>query len=387
MKRSARVLAVVAAGALAASLAACSPASGSGEPSGEPAGGSGSEVTLAFLGDITGGAAFCGASALDGFKAGIEYVNENGLAGDATLVGAEYDTATNPQQAATEMSKIVASDASGVVIGCASAVSQASAPVAQSGGLPVVAMQSGTPAVIDAGEFIFRTTAPQSTYHYRQVDHYLAEGIETAAIVYQSNNPTLVELAEDVYPPLLEEGGVDVVATESFEGDGFDFAALVAKVVAADPDIVFLFGQGTPNVTVATQLIQQGYDGFVGGTQGFDGVLEPLGESANGFTWPTDFNAEGSAESTQEFVEFYTDRGGETPGSFQAQAFDAVLLFALGLAEASDTTDREAIREGIVAATEAGFDGAVGRVEFEDRDARVEGLLLEWRDGATRIVN
>ncbi|MBP3036347.1 ABC transporter substrate-binding protein [Arthrobacter sp. zg-ZUI100] len=385
MKPLGKILAAAAVVALGLSVTSCSQ-----DSQGVGSSGAGTEsdgaVTLAFLGDITGAAAFCGAQALEGFNAGIDYVNEKGLAGDVRLVAAEYDTGSNPQKAAAEMSKVVSSKASGAVIGCASAVSQASVPVAQSGGLPVVAMQSGTKAVIEAGDYIFRTTAPQSTYHYRQVDHYVAEGAKTAAIVYQSDNPTLVGLAKDIYPPLLEDEGIDVVATESFEGNGFDFGALVSKVASADPDVVFLFGQGTPNVTVATQLTQQGYGGFVGGTQGFDGVLEPLGESANGFTWPTDFDASGPAESTQEFVKYYTEHTGKQPGSFQAQSFDAVLLFAMGLSESSDSMDRAAIRDGIEAVTAAGMDGAVGRIDFENRDARVEGLLIEWRDGDRQIV-
>ena len=33
-----------------------------------------------------------------------------------------------------------------------------------------------------------------------------------------------------------------------------------------------------------------------------------------------------------------------------------------------------------------GFDGAAGNVTFENRDARVPGVLVEWRDGKENVI-
>ncbi|MGM7678571.1 ABC transporter substrate-binding protein [Microbacterium sp. A94] len=381
------IKAIAIAAPLALVLAACSATSdGSGEGAGDaPA--DVSEVTLSFLGDISGAAAFCGSEAQTGFEVAIDWVNENGLAGDVILNPDIRDTQTDPKVAATEVQSIVSSDSVGAVIGCASGVSQATAAAAQSLSLPIVAMQSGSEAVIEAGDHIFRTTAPQSSYHFRQADYYIEQGIESVALVTQSDNPTLVEVADIVYPPIFEEAGVEIVANESFLGTDTDFTAVASKVVGADPDLVLLLGQGTPNVTVSTAILNQGYDGFVGGSAGFaNGVLEPLGASADGFTWPADFSVDGPAESTQEFVSYYEEQTGEVPGAFAAETWDAVLLFAQGIANATDPSDRASVLEGISQAADAGFDGAVGPISFEDRDARIDGLLLEWRDGAVHVV-
>ena len=346
------------------------------------------EVTLSFLGDLSGAAAFCGGEARVGFETAIDWVNENDLAGGVTIVGDIRDTQTDTRVAATEVQSIVSTDSVGVVIGCASNVSQATAAAAQSLSLPVVAMQSGSQAVIDAGDHIFRTTAPQSSYHFRQADYYIEQGIETVAIVTQSDVPTLVEVADTIYPPIFAEAGVDVVATETFLGTDTDFTALASKVVGASPDLILLLGQGTPNVTVSTAIMNQGYDGFVGGSAGFaNGVLEPLGASADGFTWPTDFSVDGPAESTQEFVAYWSEHHDGEPGAFAAETWDAVLLFALGIANADDPSDRESVLEGIRQAAADGYDGAVGAISFEDRDARIDGILVEWRDGAVHVVD
>lgn len=364
-----------------AALAACAPSGESGDDTATDA-----AVEITFLGDITGAAAFCGAEARKGVEAAVAKVNEDKLLGEGELVLNVADTATDTKAAATAMTQILGSASVGVVIGCSSSTSQASTPIAQNAGMPVVAMQSGTAAVIEPGEFIFRATAPQQTYHQVQIDFYENQGAERAAILYQSDHPTSAEVGKDIYPDGLTQAGIDVVATESFQGADFDFAALASKVLAQDPDVVFIMAQGTPNAALAGELLKQGYVGAVGGTAGFaGGVLEPLGEAANGFTWPSDFSLEADFESTKEFISYFTDYIGAEPDAFAAEAWDATMLLAEGIA-ASDSVTREGVREGIHKVTELGLEGAVGPIAFEDRDARVGGFVVEWYDGATRTV-
>lgn len=377
--------AIAIAAPLALVLAACSstaPESNGGDTPAEV-----SEVTISFLGDISGAAAFCGGEAQTGFEAAVDWVNETGLAGGVTLKTDIRDTQTDPKVAATEVQAIVGTDSIGAVIGCASGVSQATAAAAQSLGLPIVAMQSGSQAVIDAGDHIYRTTAPQSSYHFRQAEYYLDKGVKTVALVTQSDVPTLVEISETIYPPIFEDAGVEIVATETFLGTDTDFSALATKVVSADPDLILLMGQGTPNVTVSTAILNQGYTGLVGGSAGFaNGVLEPLGATADGFTWPTDFSVDGPAASTQEFVKYYEDKTGNTPGAFAAETWDAVLMFAHAVAQADDPSDRASILAALGKVAQAGYDGAVGAIGFDGRDARIDGILVEWRDGAVHVV-
>lgn len=383
MKHMFKAIAIAAPIALVIAGCSATPDSNGGAPPADV-----SEVTVSFLGDISGAAAFCGGEAKVGFEVAIDWVNENDLAGGVALKGDIRDTQTDPKVAATEVQAIVGTDSVGAVIGCASGVSQATAAAAQSLGLPIVAMQSGSQAVIDAGDHIFRTTAPQSSYHFRQAQYYLDKGVKSVAIVTQSDVPTLVEVAETIYPPIFQDAGVDIVANEAFLGTDTDFSALASKVVGAGPDLILLLGQGTPNVTVSTAILNQGYKGFVGGSAGFaNGVLEPLGATANGFTWPTDFDVNGPAASTQDFVKYYEQKTGSTPGAFAAETWDAVLLFAAGIANADDKTDRDSVLAGIVQATKTGYDGAVGAISFEDRDARIDGILVEWRDGAVHVVS
>lgn len=365
-------------------LAAC----GGGAQGGAGAGASGSSsVEIAVLADLTGGAAFCGKVVKTAAQAAAEKVNKENLLGTTQLELEIYDTATDPRQASKVMSDIASSDAVATVFGCSSAVALAVAPIAQDEQIPFVAMQAGTDGVVQTGNYIFRTTAPQATYADQQVEYWADQGVSSVAIVTQSNNPTLIELGDEVYPKLLADAGIDVVANEHFAGDGFDFSSLASKVVGTNPDAVLVLGQGAPNATIITQLLQSGFDGLIGGSNGFSGgVLEPVGPGANGATWVTDFHPNSDAKSTQQFVQDYKKYAGvNEPNNFAAETWDAMMFTVAGLKAAGEPT-REALRDGLQTVCDNGFDGAVGRIEFEGRDARIDGLLVEWRDGGVHIV-
>lgn len=370
---------------VAVGLSAC------GESSSD--GGSGSStapdtVEATMLADLTGGAAFCGKEARAGAEAAVKKVNESKLLGDSTLKITFEDTATKPRQAASVMTEVARSEALATLFGCASSVAQAIAPVAQQIGIPLVAMQSGSDGVIDAGEHVFRATAPQSSYQNLVVDQLTKQGVTSAAIVYQSDNPTLVKLAEDTYPDLLGKAGITVVTSEKFQSTGFDFGALTSGVAGKKPGAVVVLGQGTPNVTVISQLRQAGFTGTVVGSASFSAdVLAPLGTRADGALWATDFALTGTAPSTQEFVKYYQGVSGDkAPSQFAAEGWDAVMLLANGL-KATTSFDRDGVRKGLEKAAGAGFDGAVGKVTFDGRDARVPGVLVTWKDGKEQGVS
>lgn len=381
-RRTAKVLALGTVAALV--LSACGSSSdGPGEKA------DADSVTIDLLTELTGAAAFCGKSVRAGAEAAVKKANADDLLDGVTIKLKVRDTATDPRKASAAMSDAASSDAVSTIFGCSSAEAVAIAPIAQDEKIPLVAVQSGTAGVVDAGDYVFRTTAPQASYHKKQVDYWQSKGITSVAIAYQTDNPTLVDLGEKVYPKLLDAAGIELVKSSKFAGDGFDFTALANGIVSEKPDAVLVLGQGTPNVTIVTQLVQSGFEGLIGGTPGFSGgVLEPLGAKANGLTWPTDFHPEADNPGTQAFVTAFTEITGTDADSidaFTAEAWDAVMFTVAGLKESS-SFDRADVLAGLAKTAEAGIEGAVGPLTFDDRDARTDGVLIEWQDGTAQLA-
>jgi branched-chain amino acid transport system substrate-binding protein len=115
------------------------------------------------------------------------------------------------------------------------------------------------------------------------------------------------------------------------------------------------------------------------------GNLNSAGQTAAGAVWPTNFSADQTDESSQAFVEAYEEKyDGEVPNNYAAEAYDRMWFLARAIAEA-DSADRAAIKDGLKAIADDGFDGAQGHVTFEDGDARVPGVLVEW-DGTKEVL-
>ena len=53
---------------------------------------------------------------------------------------------------------------------------------------------------------------------------------------------------------------------------------------------------------------------------------------------------------------------------------------------AADSFEAEDVKAGMDKVTGEGFDGAAGAITFENRDARVPGVLVEWRDGKENVI-
>ena len=84
-------------------------------------------------------------------------------------------------------------------------------------------------------------------------------------------------------------------------------------------------------------------------------------------------------------MEAYTGKYSEPPSPYAADAYDAVQLIVKSLA-ASKSHDADDVKAGMEQVAAKGFTGAAGNVTFENRDARVPGVLVEWRDGKENVI-
>ncbi|MGY1773707.1 ABC transporter substrate-binding protein [Blastococcus sp. SYSU D00813] len=375
---------------LAVALAACSsPGDSSSSGGGGGGGGGGGEglpdtVKLMSITGLTGPVAFAGTNAQKGYDLAIEQIEADGLLGDTTIEIDYRDSAASPQEAASFASQAIADQSYTAILGpAASAQSTAVSPIVDQAGIPTVYVQSGSEGVV-IGDYTFRLTPPAASYFDIAGDYVEQQGVTTASVLFNSGNPTLVQLGEDEIPTLAEEHGFEVVSTGGVEATQQDFTTPASQIAGEDPDAAFLMVQGPQYPVAIAQLRQAGYDGvLVGMSAAGAGNLNSAGQDAAGFVWPTNFSVDQDIESSQAFVEAYRDKYGEDPNNYAAEAYDALWFIARGLAEA-DSADRAALQEGMAAVAAEGFTGAQGDITFEGNDARVPGVLVQW-DGSREV--
>jgi branched-chain amino acid transport system substrate-binding protein len=110
-----------------------------------------------------------------------------------------------------------------------------------------------------------------------------------------------------------------------------------------------------------------------------------MGAQADGILFPIDFSAANPDPAIKKFVDDYKAKYNEAPSPYAADAYDAVQLIVKSLA-ASKTTDSDDIKAAMEGVAAKGFDGATGAIKFENRDARVPGVLVEWRGGQENVI-
>ncbi|HLU96270.1 MAG TPA: ABC transporter substrate-binding protein [Thermobifida alba] len=376
------VLAATGAAVLLAGAAGCG-----GDPAESTAGeGLPDTIKVMSIKEMTGAVSFAGENSTKGVDLAVEQINEQGFLGDTKLEVVLEDGSDSTQEAASLATQAISDSSYSAILGPGLS-SQASAisPIAEKNQMPVIYYQAGSKGVL-TGDYTYRVTAPAESY-YHIIGDYLAEKkIETAAVLYNSANPTLTELGENVVPGVIEDNGVSIERSDTVTNETQDFTAVSSQIVKADTDAVFLLLLGPQNPRAVSQLRQKGYEGeIIGMTTMGAGNLETAGEDAAGVVWPSNFSARSEAPSTQEFVEAYKAKyDGEIPNNYAAEGYDATWLLARGIKEAN-SADRVAIQEGIAKVAQEGFDGAQGPLTFEGNDVRVEGVLASW-DGSEEIV-
>lgn len=335
--------------------------------------------------DKTGIAGYGGELESKGLELGVKQLNASGKYDIDLEI---RDSGSEQTQAVKLMNDAARSDADAVVYGPLSATALALAPIAARTKVPFIALQSGVDGVVDAGDNIFRVSTPQSRF-YPSLFEYLGEqDVKKVASFYMSDSATIKELGDEVIPALAKEHGMELVNVGTVTGKQTDFKAIADKVVAAKPDAVFAGTQGAQNVTVITQLRRAGFEGLIFGSGGFaGGVLDPLGEKADGIVYPEWFSASTTLPVGKQFVTDYQAAYGKAPLTFAGEAFDATRLLQKALDGVEGEVTRESLLQGLVAATEAGFPAAQGEpLKFEDRDARGTGFIIRRDKGQDQIV-
>jgi branched-chain amino acid transport system substrate-binding protein len=383
-------------GASAAALALAITACGSSSTSSDTGGaGSSSSVSLNLpatvnigsITDLTGPAAFAGTRIKDGIEFAISEINSSGMLGSTKLSLDHYDGKSTTAGAQDAISRIKASQDVVMIGPIFSSEAQALVPVAQQSKLPTILVQSGVPGLVEQGNYIFRATPPQSSFVDKTAKWVIQKfNAKKVAMIYAGFTATIKDLAETRFPQLFQAGGVQVIDNIGFASGQTDFSAIASKVAGEKPDAVGVLATGTANVTIITQLRQQGYTGPFFGQTGMSESLGPVAQQAEGTVWAQTFAPDSNVASSHKFAQAYQAAKGKAPSNFEAEGYDATYMTAYALKQAKSGS-RDDFRDALDKVASAGFSGALGPITFETRDARVPGVLVQLKGGNTVFVN
>ena len=355
------------------------------------------EYTIGVASPFTQGAVAQGQDIKRGAQLAIEKMNASDEAKDAGIrfKMVEGDDMGDPKTAVTVANTLVSDkNLIGVVGHYNSGCSIPASNVYNENDVVMVSPGSTNPELTARGlSGVFRTCATDDVQGPEGAKYAMDLGYKTVVVIDDST-PYGEGLAAE-FKGEFENLGGEVLFTEKTQDKDTDFNALVTKIKAQNPDIVYYGGMYNAGALFSKQLHEAGVEAPV---MGGDGIQEPdwieLGGSAVEGDYATNVGAPiDSLLSAKVFVDEYKDKFDTDAGTFSAFAYDAAMAIMKSAIKASkeessltSPAGREAL---LVALTGISFDGVTGEVSFDDKGDTNNKIisLYEVVDAAWKFID
>ncbi len=324
-----------------------------------------SVIKIGFIGPLTGDAVAYGESESRAIQIAIQELNAAGGIDGKQFELISEDAKCDPQIGGTAAQKLVNIDGVKVIIGGAcSGETLAAAEVTESARVILISPSASSPKITNAGDFLFRTY-PSDALAGKIAAKYALEtlGVKKVALITELTD--YGQALREVFKEAITNGGGEVVADETYASGDADFRTQILKVKESKPDVVYIVPQ-TPTPGLA--LLKQGKENgikvpFMTGEVLLDrqvvkenaALLEGLIGVETGVDW------EGNPKA-KAFAEAHQAKFGTEPGTFAANAYDAVYLIADAIR--AHGLDTEKIRDWLYAVEN--WQGTVGAITMDE---------------------
>lgn len=314
-------------------------------------------IKIGYFGPLTGNAADLGNETANAAQLAIDQAN---AAGGVTLDDGRtctveltrVDSEGDPEKGLAAVERLINEDTVDIIVGC----------VYSTVGLAVLDTinRSGVPFIntVCASIQIPRTIASENYSNIYSVSPTTdLRGTRAAELIHQMLKATKVALVLESGDAGHDDGAaqkayyaesapeIEVVAEEYFDPTTTDFSAVMAKLRATEPDVVYSMFLGVATIAFAEQYCEQGIpaqpvSGFVPGS-----FTSDLGDCADGWVINEVWTPRSAvSELTLPFVEAFEAAYDKTPGYWSSQEYDGVLI-AIEAYRQAGTTDKSVIAE------------------------------------------
>lgn len=332
---------------------------------------------------LTGAAASYGESQQKGIELAQEVLGQkDGVTYDVTI----EDDQTDPRQGITVFEQFV-EDGTSVIIGpTLSNTAFQAQPIAQEGGVPVLAVSNTASGITEQGDYIFRDSLTEAQVIPQTVAQSKAAHDLQRVIVMYSNDDAFTESGYDVFASSLEDEGIEVIDTLTFSKADTDFRSLLTEAKNADPDAIVVSALIEAAIPLVTQARQLGIDVPIIGGNGFNNpqLMADAGEAAEGVIVGAAWNSSSDNPENQAFLQAFEEMHGSAPDQFAAQAYTGLMLIDQAV-RANCSGERDDIKDGLAGLQDVAT--PLGALSInEDRDAQHEAVVQVVEGGKFAVL-
>jgi len=362
-------------------LAACASTGGGEEGKGT--------IKIAILAPLSGDVKTFGESTRDGALLAIKEWNaKGGVAGGYTVEAVIEDSQCSADPARNAANK-VASEGVKYIIGevCSSASIPVSEVAEEKGIVQISPTSTNATVTLNADgstkQYVFRACFIDPFQGKVGAKFALEDlGAKTAFIMLDQGNDYVRGLAEN-FEAAFTAGGGTVVGKETYTKDDTDFAAILAKVAEAKPDVIYLPDYYNKVNLVTKQAKEKGITApFVGG-DGWDSADLDFAAAEGGY-FTNHYSPEDTRPIVVDWLKAYgTEYNGATPDALATLAYDAANLMLAAIDKAGKD-DPAAVKDALAAIE---WDGVSGKITFDPQHNPIKSaVILQVKDGKAVFV-
>ena len=335
-------------------------------------------VQIGAIEILTGPSAAYGVAIKAGLELALDEINAKGVLGGRKIQLTVEDSAANKDQAINAARKLVGRDKVVTIIGpTLSNEMFAVGPVVNERKIPIIGTSTTASGITAIGDYVFRTSLPESDVIPVTLASAKARGVKTIALMY-ANDDAFSKSGFDVMKAAAEKAGLSILGIETFGNKDTDFSAQLTKIKAMKPDAVGVSALVEPVSGVLLQAKQLGFGKetlFIGGNGSNSPKLgEIAGPASDGLIVGSPWFIGKTDAVNQTFVTAFRAKYSKDPDQFAAQAYDCMHIVAEAV-ERAGAAEPEKIKDALL---KTKHDGVMGPFTFSaGRDpASTEGVVV-----------
>ncbi|MBT3292901.1 ABC transporter substrate-binding protein [Candidatus Peregrinibacteria bacterium] len=346
-------------------------------------------VRIGYIGPLTGDAVSYGTDTLHAVELAIAEANENGGINGTNIELIAQDGRCNSAEAlsaATALLDVYNVDT--IIGGNCSTETLAAAVKAESSETVLLAPLSSSPAVTDAGDFVFRMYPSGKLIGKIYAKYFEDNGYKNIAILSEDTD-FCRGLTNAVKADLPE--GANAVFFEAVKPGTKDFRSLISRMQSIeDVDVVMIAMQSDSAIAesyMQLREINEDVPVIANDLAESFSMAEIAGESLDGMDIIAVASPIPDHARTEHFMQSFVNKYGLPMQNYSnpALAYDATSLIISIMTEVG--TDGEAMRDALY--NLEGFDGIMGNISFDDNGdvIGVDYGLKQWKGAVVEDVS
>lgn len=330
--------------------------------------------------ELSGSLAIFGQSSLNAVRMAIKEVNATGVLGNQ-IVLVVVDNRSEPSGSANAIQKLITQDKVVAVLGpVGSSNVMATLQVAQDNKIPVLtATGTNEKITVDGGKvrsFAFRACFIDP-FQGTVMANFALKSLKakTAAIFIDQSSNYSKGLAQFFEAGFMKNGG-KIISREAYLQKDNNFKGTLSRMVASNPDTIFVPGYYEEVGLIVKQARELGYRGPIIGGDGWDSskIVEIAGAKALDNTFFSNhYAADDKDPKVVMFVESYRKEYGQVPDALAALAYDATFMLVDAIKRVN-STEPQKIRDSL--AQTKNLQGVTGFITLDANHNPVKSAVI-----------